>query len=335
MERKYHVYGVGNALVDMEFSVEDDFLHKAHIGKGLMTLVDQNRQIELLAHLGHGNARWSCGGSAANTIIAVSRFGGRAFYSCKVANDELGEFYVDDLAEAGVDSNLHTERKDGDTGRCLVMVTPDAERTMNTYLGITETLSTDELDAAAIGNARYLYIEGYLVSSQTGRAAAIEARQIAQAAGARVALTFSDPAMVKYFREGLSEMLGDGIDLLFCNEAEALAWADTDDLVVAVKALRRVSRAFVVTRGAKGALAFDGTEFIEIAPHEVHAVDTNGAGDMFAGAFLYGITEGHSWEDAGKIASAASARVVSSFGPRLEADAHAGILADVMEEKII
>jgi fructokinase len=141
--------------------------------------------------------------------------------------------------------------------------------------------------------------------------------------------------MVKYFREGLSEMLGDGIDLLFCNEAEALAWADMDDLAVAVKALRRVSRAFAVTRGANGALAFDGTKFIEIAPHEVHAVDTNGAGDMFAGAFLYGITEGHSWEDAGKIASAASARVISSFGPRLEAGTHAGILADVMEEKVI
>ncbi|MEA3412279.1 MAG: adenosine kinase [Pseudomonadota bacterium] len=332
MERKYHVYGVGNALVDMEFEVEDAFLEAMHIGKGLMTLVDQNRQIELLAHLGHGNARWSCGGSAANTIIAASRFGGRAFYSCKVASDELGDFYVDDLVSAGVDSNLHAERTEGDTGRCLVMITPDAERTMNTFLGITETLSGDELNREAVRNSGFLYIEGYLVSSPTGRAAAIEARRIAEAAGVQVALTFSDPAMVKYFREGLSEMLGAGIDLLFCNEAEALAWADTDDLNLAVEALRAVSRTFAITRGAKGALLFDGTEFIEIAPHEVHAVDTNGAGDMFAGAFLYGITQGHSWEDAGRIASAASARVVSNFGPRLEGDAHTEILDTVMED---
>jgi len=328
--KKYHVYGIGNALVDMEFEVEDSFFEANGIDKGLMTLVDEERQHELMGHLDAFEGKKASGGSAANTIIATSYFGGKSFYSCKVANDELGDFYVNDLQGAGVDSNVGDGRKEGITGKCLVMVTPDAERTMNTYLGITETFSVDELHLSSIKDSEYLYIEGYLVTSDTGRHAAIEARKVAEENGVKTALTFSDPAMVQFFKDGLKEMVGNKVDLLFCNEAEAMSWADTDSLDTAIDALKQIAETFAVTLGSKGALLFDGKNRVEISPHQVEAIDSNGAGDMFAGAFLYGITHGHSFYEAGNIASLAAARVVSQFGPRLLAAEHKDILEIVL-----
>ncbi len=328
--KKYHVYGVGNALVDMEFEVEDEFFRTYGIDKGVMTLVDEGRQHELMTHLDAFDGKKASGGSAANTIIANSYFGGKSFYSCKVANDELGDFYVKDLLAAGVDSNVGDGRKEGITGKCLVMVTPDAERTMNTYLGITETFSIDEIHESAMLDSEYLYIEGYLVTSETGRHAAIECRKLAEKHGVKTALTFSDPAMVQFFKDGLKEMIGNKVDLLFCNEAEALSWAETDNLETAIEAIKQVASTFAITRGSEGALVYDGQHIIEISSHKIKAVDSNGAGDMFAGAFLYGITHGHSFYEAGNIASLAAARVVSQFGPRLSADEHREILQLVL-----
>ncbi len=328
--KKYHVYGIGNALVDMEFEVEDSFFEKYNIEKGVMTLVDEERQHELIGHLDAFEGKKASGGSAANTIIAVNYFGGNSFYSCKVSNDELGDFYVHDLKAAGVDSNVGNGRKDGITGKCLVMVTPDAERTMNTFLGITETFSVDELHQDALCDSEYLYIEGYLVTSSTGRHAAIEARKIAEESGVKTALTFSDPAMVEFFKDGLKEMIGKKVDLLFCNEAEAKSWAGTNDLDLALESLKGIASTFAVTIGRKGALVYDGKHMIDISPHEIKAIDSNGAGDMFAGAFLYGITHGHSFYEAGNIASLAAARVVNQFGPRLGADEHKEILDIVL-----
>jgi len=328
--KKYHIYGVGNALVDMEFEVEDSFFKQNAIDKGVMTLVDEERQHELMGHLDAFDGKKASGGSAANTIIANSYFGGKSFYSCKVASDDLGDFYVNDLMAAGVDSNVGDGRKEGITGKCLVMITPDAERTMNTYLGITETFSVDELHQSAIHDSEYLYIEGYLVTSPTGRHAAIEARKIAEENGVKTALTFSDPAMVQFFKDGLKEMIGDRVNLLFCNAAEAMSWADTDNIETAFEALKQIADSFAVTMGSEGAMLYDGKHMIEIAPHEVKAVDSNGAGDMFAGAFLYGITHGHSFYEAGNIASLAAARVVSQFGPRLAAEEHKEILEIVL-----
>ena len=189
--KKYHVYGIGNALVDMEFEVEDSFLQKMNVEKGLMTLVDQDRQAELLSHLTGIQHKRSCGGSAANTIIAVSQFGGKSFYSCKVASDEVGEFYYKDLVGNGVVTNMGENREEGITGKCMVLVTPDADRTMNSFLGITETFSEAELVKSEMLDSEYLYIEGYLVTSPTGKAAAIKARELAEANGVKTALTFS------------------------------------------------------------------------------------------------------------------------------------------------
>jgi sugar/nucleoside kinase (ribokinase family) len=320
MSSKYDVYAIGNALVDMEYEISDDFLEKYKIDKGLMTLVDEVRQNELLDALGGTPRKQQCGGSAANTVIAVSQFGAKAFYSCKVASDPIGNFYYQDLQDNGVDSNLRSQnRHSGTTGKCLVLISPDAERTMNTFLGITSTISSDEVVSEAIKNSKYMYMEGYLVASPTGKLAAVEARKIAEANGVKTALTFSDVNMVKFFKEGLMEMIGpNGVDLLFCNESEALNFTNTDDMLSAREELKKIAKTYVVTLGENGALIFDGDSFIEIAPYAVKAIDTNGAGDMYAGAFLFAITHNHSHASAGKLASLAASRVVSQFGPRLK-----------------
>ena len=319
MTKNYDLYAIGNALVDMEYEVHDEFFKNHKIDKGLMTLVDEVRQNELLDVLGGTPKKQQCGGSAANTVIAVSQFGGKGFYSCKVASDPIGNFYFQDLQDNGVDSNLKTQdRKSGITGKCLVLITSDAERTMNTYLGITSTLSIEEVDAEAIKNSKYLYMEGYLVASPTGKDAAVFARKTAEAAGVKTALTFSDVNMVKFFKDGLAEMIGDGVDLLFCNESEAFAFTGTQEIHEAREALKKIAKTFVITQGENGAMIWDGVTFIDIEPYQVKAVDSNGAGDMYAGAFLFALTHNHSHASAGKLASLAASRVVSQFGPRLK-----------------
>ena len=204
--KKYVAYGIGAALVDTEIKVLDAELAQMNVEKGLMTLVDEARRRELLDHLaGHlVKASHASGGSAGNSMIATAQFGGPTFMSCKVANDSDGDIYIADLEAAGVDHCLKSDRAPGTTGKCLVLITPDAERSMNTFLGISETLSTEQLDAQAIAASEYVYIEGYLVTSPTGRAAAIRAREIAEAAGVKTALSFSDPGMVEYFRDGIA-----------------------------------------------------------------------------------------------------------------------------------
>ena len=203
---------------------------------------------------------------------------------------------------------------------------------MNSYWGIGETLSPAQLDADAIAASEYLYVEGYLVTSPTGLAAAVKAREIAEAAGVKTSLSFSDPGMVEFFREGIAQIIGGGLDLIFCNEVEAMGWAETDNLEVAIEKLKSVARRFVVTRGASGAVTFDGKALTEIPPHKVHAVDSNGAGDMFAGAFLYALSQGEDFPTAGRFASLAPGEIVANYGPRLPAPAYAALRAEFFGE---
>ena len=317
---KFDVYGMGNALVDMEFEVEDGFLDFMKIDKGVMTLVDEEEQHRLLTHLDAFEGNKASGGSAANTLIALSALGGSAYYSCKVADDELGDFYLNDLKAAGVKSNMNGKHPHGVTGKCLVMVTPDAERTMQTFLGISSELSVAELNPDAIANAEYCYMEGYLVTSPCAREANIEAGKIARQHGVKTSLTFSDPAIVEFFGDALTETIGDGIDMLFCNEHEAMAYTGKDNIDDAIESVKTFSKEFAITLGAKGALVYDGATLYEIAPTPTTPVDTNGAGDNFAGAFLYGVTHGMSHQQAGELASRVSAKVVSQFGPRLKVE---------------
>ncbi|MHA7102903.1 adenosine kinase [Roseivirga pacifica] len=316
--KKYDVYGIGNALVDLELKVNDQFLYDHKVQKGLMTLVDEDTQFRLIGAINEQETERKSGGSAANTVIAVSQFGGNSFYSCKVANDEFGDFYLKDMNDAGVKTNLDSaEREAGVTGKCLVMITPDADRTMNTFLGATTNLSTSEVDENAIKDAKFVYLEGYLTASPTGLEAMKLAKKIAEENGVKTSITLSDPSIVQAFREKFVEVIGASVDLLFCNEEEAMAFTETTDVLAAREALKKEAKQFVITQGENGAIIFDGDTFIDIEPYNTKAIDTNGAGDMFAGAFLYGITNGMPMAAAGKLASMAASKVVSQFGPRL------------------
>lgn len=329
MTKKYDVYGMGNALMDMEFSVTPELLTQLKIDKGVMTLMDEKQQQQVLTHLPNP-CKQSSGGSAANTMVAISQLGGKGFYSCKVANDEVGKAYLEDLLNCGLDTNLSFNHLPvGITGKCLVLVTPDADRTMNTFLGITSDLTIAEINDQALQNSQYLYIEGYLVSSPVAQKTAIHAKQIALAAGVKTSLSLSDASMVDFFRDGILEIIGDGIDLLFSNEIEALKMANTHQIEDAIAFFKTLAKTFTITRGKEGSLIFDGDRIIEIEPYPVNAVDTVGAGDMYAGCLLYGITNGLTWEKAGKLASLASSKLVTSFGARLETDVLQSLLQTI------
>ncbi|GAB2512118.1 adenosine kinase [Microbulbifer agarilyticus] len=326
---QYELYGIGAALLDTEIEVTDSDLKTLGVDKGIMTLVDDARQQQLVDDLKNHlvTASHACGGSGANTIIAASYFGLDTFYSCKVADDANGNFYRDNLAAAGVQyPEVLNKAAAGTTGKCLVLITPDAERSMNTYLGISAELSVNELDSDALAQSRWAYIEGYLVSSPTGRAAAIALREQAESSGVKTALSLSDPMMVQLFHDGLKEMIGGGVDLLFCNRDEALQYCATDSLQEAAQTLRNHSKAFAITLGAAGALLWDGEQEYRVSSPKVNAIDTNGAGDMFAGAFLYGINRGMGFAEAGQLACRAAAQVVSQYGPRLRAEQHRELL---------
>jgi sugar/nucleoside kinase (ribokinase family) len=313
---RYDVYGLGNALLDVECAVEPTVLVELDIDKGVMTLLDEASQNKILDHLGDNHSKRTCGGSGANTIVGISQLGGKTFYDCKVAQDEPGEYYLKDLQAAGVAINQQPAAA-GITGKCLVFVTPDADRTMNTFLGISANLSVADLSPEAIANSSYTYIEGYLVTGDVTKQAAIKAREMATAAGQKTALTLSDQNMAKFFKPGLLEMLGSGVDLLFANESEALEMAGTTDLKEAIAYLQTVAKTFAVTLGPKGSLIFDGQILIEIAPYPVQAIDTVGAGDIYAAGVLYGITNGLDWATAGRLGSMASSKLVTILGARL------------------
>lgn len=200
------------------------------------------------------------------------------------------------------------------------MITDDAERTMNTALAITSDFSTEELNPAAIADAKYLFIEGYLASSPSGTEAAIHAKQLAEGNDTKVALTFSDPSMVLYFKDQMKSIVGSGLDLLFCNEEEAIAFTDAESIEEARERLKSLFKQFVITQGKNGAMIWDGETFVDIEPYPIQAVDSTGAGDMFAGSFLYAITNGHTCASAGRLASKLSSFVVGQYGPRLEKD---------------
>jgi len=316
----YNIYGIGAALVDTEVEVSDAFLASAQIDKGVMTLVDEPRQAELLAALASENTHMlrKCGGSVCNSVVAASSLGAKAFFSGKVADDSDGQPYINDLQEAGV--AFHSAgQESGITGKCLVMVTDDAERTMNTFLGASEALSAREIDQAALVNSEWFYVEGYLVTDEARTLAAKVAVETATANNVNVAISLSDPFVVAVFGDALREVIGGGVDLIFCNKDEAMAFTGTGTLETAAEALKQYTKTFAITDGANGAITFDGHTMNQSKGVEAKAIDSNGAGDMFAGAFLYAITSDKSYAWAAGLANDCAARVVAQFGPRLEA----------------
>jgi len=318
--KQFQVYGIGNALVDIDFEVCESTLARLNIAKGVTTLIDEHTHHRLLEELDGIKHLKACGGSAANTLFTVQQLGAKTFYSCKVGNDEAGDFFYRDLVLHGLQTNLHDESRHGVTGKCIVLVTPDADRTMNTYLGITAEFSKNQLSEDALKNSEYLYIEGYLVASPPGCEAAITARAMAAKHKVKTAMTLSDPNMVTYFKKDLCAIIGDKVDVLFANEREALLFTESSNLSDAKERLKKYAHTFVITMGEEGAFVFDGEKTLHIPAYPVKVVDTVGAGDVFAGAFLFAVTQGYTYFEAADLASLAAGKVVAKFGPRLNND---------------
>jgi sugar/nucleoside kinase (ribokinase family) len=315
------VLAIGDAVVDVIATAEDSFLIEERLVKGSMQVLDADGATRLYAKM--SQARETSGGSAANTMAGVAAFGGRAAFVGQVADDQLGEIFIHDIRALGVEF-LTPPRSGGlPTGRCLILVTPDAQRTMNTFRGAAHELNASAPDPEQIKEAAILYLEAYLWRSEGPRAAMEEAMAIAHAAGRKVAFTLSDIACIAPHRAEMMKMLDEGaIDLLFANEAEIRELASEPDLDAALAAIRDKVPLVVVTCGSEGALAVERERIVSVPIARIGSgvVDTTGAGDLFAAGFLVGQAQGRSLEDSLKIGSIAAAEVISHFGARPEAD---------------
>ncbi|MDA1014284.1 MAG: adenosine kinase [Planctomycetota bacterium] len=310
----FDVYGMGNALVDIQCRVSDAKLTELAFDKGIMTLVDEATQRDVLAKLSGETVNRCAGGSAANTLIGVSEFGGSAAYAGKVSEDEIGEFFLADMHRIGV--SMTGRQVSGHTGTCVVLITEDAQRTMLTNLAVSADLGPEDVDETTLKDSKYVYVEGYLFSGDRTREAAFRAIELAREHGVKIAFTVSDPFLVNLYRDQLWDLIK-SVDLLFCNEEEARSLTQLDDPDACARKIHEHVANVAVTLGANGSILMHENEIIRIPGIPAHAIDTTGAGDMYAAGILYGITNGLSWEQAGRIASHASARIVAQLGARL------------------
>ena len=311
----YDVYGVGNAIMDLQLQCEDAFLESIGVEKGVMTLVEEVQRKHVLDALAKYDVHQCSGGSAANTIIGIADFGGSTAYACKVGDDDFGIQYQAEMHELGV--TLAVGGGFGQTGNCVVLITPDAQRTMLTHLGVSSTLSASDINVEEIGKARYVYVEGYLFTGESTKAAALKTIELAKQQGANVALTVSDPFLIDLCRDQFRNLIEGSVDLLFCNEQEARALTGFDDPVECARELHKHAENVALTLGRKGSIIMHRNEVIPIEGVDVEAVDTTGAGDMYAAGVLYGITNGLSWHQAGHLGSHAAAQIVTQLGARL------------------
>ncbi|MES2661835.1 MAG: adenosine kinase [Pseudomonadota bacterium] len=312
---------LGNALLDHEYAVDEALLQQLDIEKGVMTLIDAERYHALNAQLlkMQLHCRRASGGSAANSMIAIAQLNGKSALACSVADDATGQFYLKDLRDSGVTPLSQPKTHPSlVTGTCLVFITPDAERTMLTYLGIADQWSINDIQSEHIANTQWLYIEGYSATSAAARALAFNSRGSVQAQGKRVAMSFSDLSMVKYFRNGLEEMIANTpLDLLFCNHHEAFEWTQTSDMSICMEKLSSIAKEVVITQGSKGCTGFSAEGSFQAAGYPTKAIDTNGAGDLFAGCYLFAREQGFAAVKAADFANLAAAELVKHYGPRL------------------
>ncbi|MCA9035317.1 MAG: adenosine kinase [Planctomycetaceae bacterium] len=311
------VFGVGNALVDVQAQVDDAWLLSTGFDKGIMTLVDDASQARVLQQLQGKPLNRCAGGSAANTIVGVADFGGTAAYAGKVSTDVMGEFFLEDMRKLGVQVAA-PQAASGQTGTCAVLISEDAQRTMLTNLGVSATLSESDIDEDQIRQARYVYVEGYLLTGESTKAAAYKAINLAKKHGCKVAFTASDPFLCNLVRDEIWSLVEGPVDLFFCNEEEARSLTRKTDPIDCAAELHRHAENVAMTLGANGSILMHDGEAIAIEGVSTKAIDTTGAGDMYAGALLYGITNGFSWKQSGHLASHAAARIVSQLGARME-----------------
>lgn len=320
-ERKFDVFGVGNAIVDTLVMVDDDFIREHDLQKGGMTLVDSEKQAHLLHALRHHSLELRSGGSAANTMIGLAKCGGTGFYSGKVSRDPNGIFYREDLLEAGIRFDVHPRPEEGlPTGTCVVLTTPDAERTMYTHLGVSSELSAKDIDVNLLKQCQYAYLEGYLLTGEHTKSAALETMKQCKHQGIPVGFSFSDPWLVGAFQAEFRRLTAEYVDIAFCNADEAREFAGDKDLHQAATLIgAQVNLAFI-TNGAKGALVVQEGKVQEVPGFQVKAIDTNGAGDNFAAGVLYALTHGRTALEAARWGNYLASLVVQVIGARIDKD---------------
>jgi sugar/nucleoside kinase (ribokinase family) len=327
-EARGTVVGIGNAIVDVLARTDDAFLERHELAKGSMTLIGVERATELYSKM---ESRVECsGGSAANSMAGLASLGGHAAYIGKVRDDALGEIFRRDIREAGVTFDTPSATSGPPTGRCLILVTSDAQRTMQTLLGASATLEPGDIDPDTISGASITFLEGYLWDPEPAKRAFLRAAGIAHAAGRKVALSLSDAFCVERHRDEFRDLVDNAVDVLFANAEELVSLYRTETLDQALDHLRGKCEIAAVTRGAQGSLVLAGDRSIEIAAEPVgRVVDTTGAGDLYAAGFLYGLSAGRDPETCGRLGSIAAGEIVSHVGARPERS-----LAEIVAEKL-
>ncbi len=311
----FDVCAVGNAIVDIISESDDAFLQAHDVAKGVMTLIDAARADFLYSMC--GPAMEMSGGSAANTTAGIAMLGGKPAFIGKVRDDQLGSIFRHDMKATGVHFRTPPLTDGPPTARCVIMVTPDAQRSMSTYLGACVELSASDIDPDTVRAAQVTYLEGYLFDKAPAQAAFRLAAQVAHAADRKLALTLSDPFCVERHREAFLDLVRNEVDILFANEKEIASLYRTDSFDAAVAAAREHCQIVVATRSEKGAVVASGSDTIAIKAEAVSKVlDSTGAGDMFAAGFLYGVTHGHSLAESGRLGAVCAAEVIGHYGPR-------------------
>ena len=320
MSKKFQVVGIGNAMVDVLSHCDETFLAEHGIEKGIMQLIDMDRARHLYDRI--GPAQEISGGSAANTIAGIAHLGGRTAYVGKVKDDQLGAIFAHDLRAQGAhyDTPRAPSIMEEETGRCIVLVTPDGERSMNTYLGVTEFLHPSDIDEELMAQAEWIYLEGYRFDGEESHEAFAKAISVAKAAGGKVALTLSDPFCVERHRDAFRRMIREDVDLLFANRAEILSMYETEDFGEALSRAAAEIEIVACTESEQGAHILSGGERWHAPAVPTRVVDATGAGDLFAGAFLWALCEGHDLPACGRMGCVAASEVISHIGARPEAD---------------
>lgn len=320
------VVGIGNAIVDVISHAEDNFITEHKLTKGTMTLIDSDQARTLYSKMGPGIEM--SGGSAANTIAGLATLGSNTGFIGKVCDDELGDVFRHDITAVGVQYATSPLNEDPPTARCLILVTPDAQRTMHTYLGASVELGPEDIDPALIGSAQITYLEGYLWDRPKAKEAFRTAATIAREAGRMVALTLSDVFCVERHRDSFRDLIDGHIDILFGNEEEMRALYQTETLEEAFSAVRGACGIVAITRSEKGSLVMEGPTLYEVPASPVdRIVDTTGAGDLYAAGFLHGLTRGKHLAECGRLGSLAAAEVLTHYGARPECDLNEWIAA--------
>ena len=315
MEKTYDVVGIGNAIVDVLVQANDDLIDNFELTKGTMALVDEAQAERLYASVGPGLE--TSGGSAANTLAGVAQLGGRAGFIGRVRNDQLGGIFTHDIRSVGARFDTPAATEGPSTARCLILVTPDAQRTMCTYLGASVGLDPADLDLEMVAQAKVLYLEGYLWDSDEAKAAFIAAAEVARAHGGEVALSLSDAFCVERHRESFQELVDGHVDILFANEMEITALYKANSFEEAADQVRGRCKLAALTRSEQGSVVLNGAGTHSVAPFQLGPLlDTTGAGDLYAAGFLHAYTQGQDVDACGRLGSLCAGQVVTQLGPR-------------------